>query len=176
MDEMDQSGWYHPDFLRDPVEEIRFAGEGLGVKDAAFANDIYSIASTGDERERFEAGWRLYLALCDVVLPSGSPVYTLKVWDKESLENRNLATLHLFTLPFFRAGAKRYEFHYSPDTALRLKAISLSHAKSFSPIEPGRFAELRVVQTDCWRIRNEVLKILERRKAPRSDSFFPETP
>jgi hypothetical protein len=177
MVETDPSGWYNSLFLHYRTETIRFEHGVLRVGDGSFANDIYSIAATEGERERFDAGLRLYIALAAVILITGCPVYTLKVPYPESLKDHGGSTLQLFTLPnLMDTGARQYDFSYTPDVPLILDSISFSHAECFFPIEPAPFVKLDVAQDDEWRYRNEVLKILDRRMAPRSKRVFPETP
>jgi hypothetical protein len=145
---------------------FRFPSQQVG--DEALALEIFNAADGDDEKVRISAARKLQIALSKFV-------YEGEVGPPYSIFLEGADVIHLVVLPGFNVGHRVYVFLYHKAQPLEFREIWYSHARCFSPIDVNKIVSLKIPANDLARWREEILKVMEARYAPRGGFFFPKS-
>ena len=145
-----------------------FSFNSLQVGDEALALEVINAAKKTDETVRYNTARKLQLAMSKVISEGfvGPPF---------SIFRDSLFFLRLVVLPGTQAGHRVYLFICQENQPLYLKEIWYSYARCFSPIDANELRNLNIPRDDLDRWREEILKVMEERNAPRGGVFFPKS-
>lgn len=149
---------------------FRFPSQQVG--DAALAQEIFNAARAKDEKVRYTAARKLQIALSNVVFEGD---ISGEVGPPYSIFLEGGSGIRLVVLPGYTIGHRVYLLLYYEGKPLEFREIQYSHARCFSPIDLDGLVSLRIPVGDLTRWREEIIKVMEERSAPRSSFFFPES-